>query len=182
MYLYHLISAEAAEVLFDHGHSEVYTATREQVEGQVEAERAPPPAPPSAAAAAEAAREFGSVWPVSAAPAANGTAAAAAAAVSHRLFHRMPPPAAPAAAAEPVVAPHMPPVPAGLPTGTTGHVGSGDDSAAAQGLAAELVADVLQETAASELPPKVRCRSEDYWQQRLLAAGLIGSGARWQQG
>ena len=182
--MYHLMSAEAAEVLFDHGHTEVYTANREQLEGQVDAERAPPAAAPSPAAAAEVAREFGSVWPAQAAPAAASGAAAAASA-SHRLFHRIPPPAAPAAAAEPVpvVAPHMPPVPAGHTTATTGHSGSGLGSAAAQGLAAELVADVLQETPASDLPPKVSSLaagltgSRAHWQQGSLAAGLIGSRA-----
>ena len=117
--------AEAAEVLFDHGRTELYTATREQLEQRQVEERAPPAAAPSPAAAAEVAREFGSGWAV--------LAAAPSDSASGRRHHRKPPPAAPAAAAEPNVDPDM---------------------AGAALFAAELQTDVLQEAPAGDLPPQ----------------------------
>ena len=159
-------------MLFDHGHAEVYTATREQLGQQQEAKRAPPAAAPSPAAAAEVAREFGSGW---AAPAA---AASGAAAATGRRHHRAPPPAAPAAAAEPNAAPVMPSEPCAQPSAATVRGGAGLD-VSGHGFAAELQADVLQETPAGDLLPQasmsVLCRGAAVLhpraRQELLASG-----------
>lgn len=156
----HGLAAEAAEVLFDHGHSGVYASTREELGQRLsaaqQAQRAPPAAAPPPHEAAAAAAEFGR--PPQAAAAVEGqgggtVAGGLSSAGGGRRHHHVPPAASPAAAAEPPVSPDIPSMPSGERTAATTRGGAGV-AAAAHGFAAELPRDVLEERPASLAPPK----------------------------
>ncbi|PSC75164.1 CD2-binding family [Micractinium conductrix] len=113
---------EAAEVLFDHGQTDVYSSTREQLEAAAAAVHAPPAA----------------ASPHGGPPVGSGVGEEPAAATRGRRHHRAPPSAAPATASEPSAAPDKPSVPSGERTAATTRGGEGPE-AAAHGFAAELV-------------------------------------------
>ncbi|EFN59969.1 hypothetical protein CHLNCDRAFT_133077 [Chlorella variabilis] len=157
---------EAAEVLFDHGHSGVYASTREELGQRLsaaqQAQRAPPAAAPPPHEAAAAAAEFGR--PPQAAAAVEGqgggtVAGGLSSAGGGRRHHHVPPAASPAAAAEPPVSPDIPSMPSGERTAATTRGGAGV-AAAAHGFAAELPRDVLEERPASLAPPKATAAQE----------------------
>ena len=96
-------AAEAAEVLFDHGQTDVYSSTREQLEAAAAAVHAPPAA----------------ASPHGGPPVGSGVGEEPAAATRGRRHHRAPPSAAPATASEPSAAPDKPSVPSGERTAAT---------------------------------------------------------------
>lgn len=145
---------EAAEVLFDHGDSNIYSATREEVQEQinreVQQEMAPPQAapPPAAAAAAAAAIEDSGV-PTrrAAAPPRAGAGASTGGADSRAMRGER----QLAAAASALPAEGMPSVP-----GAEREVRGPGQEGAVHGFAAELVRDLLEEEGpVSPLPPQV---------------------------
>jgi hypothetical protein len=125
-------------VLFDGGFTEVYTASRAELDGGMLGRLQESKRRPETAACQAGQRDQGAE--------AGGQAAGAG-----RRRHHDPPEAAPAAAAEPPAARGQPSVPSGERTeaATRGGEGAG---AAALGFAAELPKDVLEEQPPTVLP------------------------------
>ncbi|KAL4447596.1 hypothetical protein ABPG75_004815 [Micractinium tetrahymenae] len=141
---------EAAEVLFDHGQTDVYSSSREQLAARLEAaEKAPPAAAPSRGAAREVAAQFGG----GSGEAAAVDAAGAPGPGGRGRRHKVPPSAGPAAAAEPPVSADRPSVPSAERTAATTR-GSAGVRAAALGFAAQVPADVAAEAATAAPPPQ----------------------------
>lgn len=148
-----LPTAEAAEVLFDAGNIDVYSASREQLAEQLHreqaAERTSLAAVPPPAVTAAAAPEIGGGGEEAGLEEVEGGTPGGAGSVRR---HRAPPPAAPAAAAEPAVSPDQPSVPVVERTVATTRGGAGV-GAAAHGYAAAVPADLLEVLPSQRAPP-----------------------------
>lgn len=178
-------TAEAAEVLFDAGRTDVYSVTREQLSKEQAAARAPPAAAPSPQADAEVAAQFGGGVAGEAEGEAEDERGPSTRAGRLRCHHA-PPAAAPAAAAEPAVSPDKPSIPSSERTAATTRGGAGV-GAAAHGFAAGVPSDVRAELAATTLPPgEVQAglggptsapTAEELQGQQQRGSGGVGSGS-----
>lgn len=142
-------------MLFDHGVTDVYSSSREELVAQLEGpEKAPAAAAPSHMAAAQVATQLGGAGSSGGKRPADETAGAPGPGGRGRR-HKAPPGAGPAAAAEPPVSPGMPSVPSAERTAATTRGGAGVQ-AAALGFAAQVPADAAAEAAVLAPPAQAR--------------------------